>query len=155
MSVKDCDVGDIVELKTNKYTWKGQLLESYDPEILLLKLESGYNIGVRWDNIIETKILGKVKPLQKEKTTTRKNKDLPNVIMIITGGTISAKLDPKTGGVIYTDAGEVLKMAPGIDKVCNIVKVEKPFTKFSEDTSHKDWKKLAEVCEKHLNDEKC
>jgi len=76
------------------------------------------------------------------------------VIMIITGGTISAKLDPKTGGVIYTDAGEVLKMAPGIDKVCNIVKVEKPFTKFSEDTSHKDWKKLAEVCERHLNDDK-
>lgn len=153
MTNKEHKVGDIVEIKTNKHSWRGQILESYDSEIILIKLESGYNIGIRKDNALEVKILGKTEQSKKKYKKIKQNKELPNIVMIITGGTISAKLDPKTGGVIYTDAGELLKMAPGIDKICNIVKVEKPFTKFSEDISFKDWITLSEVCEKHLNDE--
>lgn len=151
MKDKEFKKGDLVEIKTNKYTWIGQLLESHDSEIILLKLNSGYNIGIRKDNALEVKILGKTEIPKSKKKRITQNKKLPNVIMIITGGTISAKLDPKTGGVIYTDAGEVLKMAPGIKDICNIIKIEKPFTKFSEDTSFKDWQELIAICEKHLN----
>ena len=44
--------------------------------------------------------------------------------MVITGGTISARLDPKTGGVISTDAEELLNIAPEIRDICNIVRVD-------------------------------
>ncbi len=74
--------------------------------------------------------------------------------MIITGGTISARLDSKTGGVIPTDAEEILNIAPEIKKICNLVRIESPFMKLSEEMDPKDWKKIAETAEKLLNDEK-
>lgn len=146
------DVGDFVELKTKDKVWSGYLLESYDYEILLLKLESGYNIGIRKEDILSEKILQKVSDVKKEKVKIEKNNELKNVVMIITGGTISSRLDPKTGGVISTDAEEILNIAPEIKNICNIVKIEKPFMKWSEDMFSDDWKVLAEVCEKNLND---
>jgi glutamyl-tRNA(Gln) amidotransferase subunit D len=73
--------------------------------------------------------------------------------MIITGGTISSRLDPKSGAVISTDAKEILNITPEIKDICNIVKIESPFMKWSENMSFTDWKKLAEICEQLLNDE--
>lgn len=154
MKTKIYSPGELVEIKTTDKTWTGTLLESYDSEIILLKLNSGYNIGIRENKILSIKTIKKPKQNIKEKTQIRKNKNLKNVVLIITGGTISSRLDPKTGGVISTDKEEILNLSPKIKELCNIVKIEKPFMKFSEDMSFNDWKKLTQVCEKYLNDPK-
>lgn len=153
MKTKSLNPGDKVELKTKSKTWQGNILQSHDPEIILLKLPSGYNIGIRESEILSAKTLEKHKDTKKEKQSTESNPKLPNVVMIITGGTISSRLDPKSGGVISTDKEEILNIAPELSKICNITKIETPFMKWSENMSYKDWKKMAEACLPYLEDE--
>ena len=50
--------GDKIELKTKTKTWEGHALESFNPEIVLLKLKSGYNIGIRENEILDAKKVG-------------------------------------------------------------------------------------------------
>ena len=151
MKTKTFQPGDKVSLKTKTREWEGHALESHDSEIILLKLKSGYNIGIRESEILDAKVLETSKETSTEKIEPEKNKNLPNVAIIITGGTISSRLDPKSGGVISTDKKEILNIAPEIKEICNPIIVS-PFTKFSEDMSHKDWKQLAETCEELLTD---
>lgn len=152
MKIKELSAGDKVKLQTKEKEWQGFVLESHDPEIILLKLESGYNIGLREDDIISVKVIEKIKPSEQKTVEIKPDKTLPNVAMIITGGTISSRLDPKTGGVIPTDEKEILNISPELRKICNISVIEKPFMKFSEDMSFSDWEVLAKTCEKLLND---
>lgn len=154
MKEKTINVGEKVSLRTASRTWEGNVLESYDSEIILLKLESGYNIGLRESEVLDVKVLEKAKQTEKKKPEIELNKKLPNIAMVITGGTISSRLDPKSGAVISTDEEEILNIAPEIKNICNISRVEKPFMKWSENMCYKDWKKLAETCEALLNDEK-
>ncbi len=154
MKVKEFDVGDFVEFNTKERSWTGFVLESYDSEIILLKLNTGYNIGIREGDIISAKLINKVEKINKEKFKAVNNKNLKNVVVIITGGTISSRLDPKTGGVLFTGAEEILNIAPELKEVCNVSKVVRPFMKWSEDMSSVDWKVLAEICEKELNSDK-
>lgn len=144
--------GDLVKLKTHEKEWVGIALESYNPEIILLKLNSGYNVGIKESEVLNLEVLEEAKKIEKKEFLFQKKEGLRNVAIIMTGGTISSRLDPKTGGVIATETEEILKIAPGINEICNIVKIAKPFTKFSEDMSYKDWKKIAEAAEKFLND---
>ena len=153
MKEKSLTVGDLVELRTSDKTWKGTVLESYDSEVILLKLESGYNIGIKERDILDAKILKRSENKETQTPQHQPNSKLPNVAMIITGGTISARLDPKTGGVISTDAEAILNMAPEIKEICNIARIEKPFMKWSENMCHKDWRKLAETTAELLNDD--
>ena len=153
MKTKIFSPGDEVALQTKSKLWKGNVLESHDSEVILLKLESGYNIGILEGEILNAKILEKVKPKERKEVVLEKNPKLKNVVVIITGGTISSRLDPKSGGVTPTYADDVLNIAPELKNICNITKIDTPFMKFSEDMSFLDWKKLAETCELYLNDE--
>ncbi len=154
MKEKTFTPGDKVKLKTKEKDIEGHILESYDSSIILLKLNSGYNIGIRESEILDIKVIEKSKQKKESQTKPEPNKTLPNIAMIITGGTISSRLDPKTGGVISTDEEEILKIAPEIKEICNIIKIEKPFMKWSENMSYKDWKELAKTCETLLNNKK-
>jgi len=153
MKIKTFHPGEKVSLQTKDKTWKGHILKSHDPDIVLLKLESGYNIGIREREILDARVLEKSVQKQIEEVKIPKNKKLPNIAMIITGGTISSRLDPKTGAVISTDIKEILNIAPEISKICNISKIESPFLKLSENMSPEDWKKIAETSERLLNDQ--
>jgi glutamyl-tRNA(Gln) amidotransferase subunit D len=117
-----------------------------------LKLDSGYNIGFNKKDISKIKTLKKSKVIE-EKIEIKKSNEKPNIAMIITGGTISAKLNPKKGGVDWLDTPESLfKFYPEIFEKVNIIKVEVPFMKATEDMDFKDWKKIANVAKKLLND---
>lgn len=152
MKTKTFNPGDKIEVKTKGRVWEGHVLESHDSEIILLKLVSGYNIGIREGDILDAKILEAAVVKKVEKVKEVKDESLPNVAIIITGGTISSRLDPKSGGVISTDKETILNIAPEIRKICNPILVS-PFMKFSENMSSADWGKVAEVCEKYLNDD--
>lgn len=151
MKEKMLNVGDKVVLKTREKDWTGNVLESHDSEVILLKLESGYNIGIREETILSVKVLEKAKEQEKKEIKLEKNEKLKNVAMIITGGTISSRLDPKTGAVKWTSVEDLFKIAPELKEICNITKIEKPFMKGSEDMSLKYWAQIAELAEKLLN----
>lgn len=143
--------GDIVEIETDKEILKGTLL-AQKGETLVLKLNSGYNIGIDQKRV---KKITKIKQGQKPgKIPTKKlthNKSLPNVTFIATGGTIGTHVDYDTGGVFMCRTPEeVLATTPELGDIINI-KTRSPFTVASEDMQVKHWQELAELIAKELN----
>ena len=43
--------GDYISIMTTKESTEGTLLESHEPDIFLIKLKSGYNIGIKKEDI--------------------------------------------------------------------------------------------------------
>jgi glutamyl-tRNA(Gln) amidotransferase subunit D len=147
--------GDYVEISLIKSSYEGILLQTPESEkgIILLKLKSGYNFGINRKDIVEIKILKKFSPREKKEVEIKKDKEKPNVAMIITGGTIASRLDPRTGGVDpLIKPADFFKFYPEIFEKVNVLKVEIPFTKASEDIDSKDWQKLAKTAGELLND---
>ncbi len=148
--------GDYVEIHLTRIIYEGVLLETPESEkgIVLLKLDSGYNIGFNQKDILEIKVMKKfdesssVSPIHPKQESSK-----PNIAMIITGGTIAAKLNSRKGGVDWLDSPESLfKFYPELFEKVNVSKVEVPFMKASEDMDFKDWQKMARVVKKLLDD---
>jgi len=147
--------GDYVEVHRDKEIYEGILLESPESEkgIVLLKLGSGYNIGLNKKDVREIKLLEK-REIVEDKIRIKHAEGKPAIGMIVTGGTIASKLDPKSGAVKWLEDPESLfKFYPEIFEIANVIKVEVPFLKGSENLDYKDWQKLAKVAEKMLNDQ--
>src|SRR3989339_315611 len=148
--------GDYVRINLIKQTYEGFLLESSneDKGIVLIKLNSGYNIGFYQKDILNIEVIKKGEIPKKESTELQKdsNSKKPNIAIIMTGGTIGARLNPKKGGVDYINTPESLfKTYPEAFKDVNIKEVEVLFKKDSSDLDYKDWKKIAKTAEKFLN----
>ena len=143
--------GDKVEIKINNKIEKGILLDSHDRGVLLLKLNSGYNIGLKKEDISYVKVIEK-KQEKKESKALKLSGKKPIIDFYLTGGTISSKLDPETGGVKWLiDAEELFGMYPEIFEVADI-RVYHPFMKSSENMNSKDWIRMAKLISKSLND---
>ncbi len=150
----EAKTGDYVELHLTRLIYEGILLESPESEkgIVLLKLDSGYNIGFHQKDILEIQVVKKAEK-KEDRNEIRKDTEKPNVAMIITGGTIAARLNPRKGGVDWlTSPKELFKFYPELFEKVNVLKVEVPFTKGSEDMDFKDWKKIARTTKKLLDD---
>ncbi len=148
---KKLKVGDKVEIDSNGKIEKGILLESYEPGVLLLKLDNGYNIGLKKDDVSKIKILEKRKE-EKKKEEIKLSGKKPIIDFYLTGGTISSKLDPETGGVKWLiNPAELFKIYPEIFDIVDI-RVKSPFMKASENMDSKDWTRLARLVGKSLND---
>jgi len=145
--------GDKIRISLIKEVYEGIFLESSEPGIVMLKLDSGYNIGLNKKDIVDIKVLEKFVENEEEDVELKKNNEKKNIAMIITGGTIAARLNPRKGGVDWLDTPESLfRFYPGVFDKVNIVKVEVPFMKASEDMDFKDWKIIAKIAEELLND---
>lgn len=144
--------GDKIEIIINGKSETGILLESPDAGILLLKLNNGYNIGFKKEDITEIKVIEKKKIKEKDETKFELSHQKPVIDFIITGGTISSRLDPKTGGVkSLINAKELFSMYPEIFEIADI-RVHIPFMKLSENMDSNDWIRIAKIVAKSLND---
>ena len=153
MSEKEVSPGDSVRLVTIKEEIEGTILETSEPEIILLKLKSGYNIGIKKEDIKDI-LLIKEKTEESEKIELKEKKNLPFIDIIITGGTISSRVDYKTGAVKWlTQPQELFKFYPEIFEIVNVRKIKVPFMKASENMSSDDWQVIAKECEESLNSE--
>ncbi len=144
--------GDRVILRLALDEIEGVILESADSSIVLLKLDSGYNIGINKEKILGAKL---VKKFRDEKKTANlpENKDLPSIGLVVTGGTIAAKLDSRTGGVHWlTDLGDFAKFYPEMFKKVNVKKIDTPFMIASESMTSEHWIKIAQSVKKMLDD---
>lgn len=150
---KNVEPGTRVKLHTKKGDYECVILESPESGIILVKLDSGYNIGIREEDILNLKVVKEKAVKEVEKKKIEQKKELKNIALVVTGGTIASKLDPKTGGVKWlTDADELLKFYPGLLDIANVVKIEAPFMKASENMGFGDWSKISEVVGNLLNE---
>ncbi len=156
MKPSKANPGDYIEIHLTRKIYEGTLLEAPETEkgIVLLKLDNGYNIGFNKKDILEIKLIEKAKKENEtDNVQIKKSPEKPNIAMIITGGTIASRLDPKTGGVKPLETPEDLfKFYPSIFEKVNVSKIEIPFMKASEDMDFKDWQKLARLTTNLLND---
>jgi glutamyl-tRNA(Gln) amidotransferase subunit D len=123
-------------IKTTKGEYTGIILprsETADALHIVLKLRSGYNIGILADAVTGVEILGRKEAHYKipEKEFPYDPKK-PRVKLLGTGGTIASRLDYRTGAVIPAfSPGELYGSVPELADICNL-ETEKLFGVFSE-----------------------
>ncbi len=146
--------GTKVKIKTIKDEIDGIMLESPDSSLYLIKLDSGYNIGIKKEEIVNIEEILETKQIKTKIKQINKNKNLPKIDMIITGGTISSRLDPKTGAVSWlTSPEDLFRFYPELLDVVNIRKIKIPFKKASENMDYLDWKEIAKQVQESLNNQ--
>jgi glutamyl-tRNA(Gln) amidotransferase subunit D len=141
-------VWDSVKIEAESGIFEGVILprnEMADPEHIVLKLYTGYNVGVRVPKIRRIDYVGR-----KEGHYAVPEREFPNdpnkanVVLLGTGGTIASRLDYTTGAVIPAfSPGELYSAVPELAEICNL-KTEKVFGIFSEDMSPREYVTLAE-----------
>ena len=143
-----------VEIETDKGIYEGIILpraEQADDLHVVLKLFTGYNIGLAVDRIKSIKEKGfkeahyKI-PEQDFPYDPRK----PNVTLLGTGGTIASRLDYRTGAVIPAfTPGELYGAVPELADICNL-KTEKLFGVFSENMGPHEYITTAKAIGKEI-----
>lgn len=146
-------VGKKVKISAEDQEFEGTLIFSYDPDVVLLKLTSGYNLGIeknKINKITEKKEKAEKKEKFKPKIVKPKT-GLPEVAFIVTGGTIASSLDYKTGAVKpLTRPDDIIAVAPKINELAKPI-IESPFMVLTENITAKHLKTLALAVEKALN----
>jgi glutamyl-tRNA(Gln) amidotransferase subunit D len=142
------------EIDTIRGGFQGTVLprsENDDDFHIVLKIETGYNIGVDVNTITSMKETHYKKANygipQKEFPYTE---GLPNVKLFGTGGTIASRLDYRTGAVIPAfSPGELYGAVPELAEICNL-ETEKVFAVFSENMGPKQYIALAKAIGKEI-----
>ena len=123
-------------ITTSKGEFTGIILprsETADPLHVVVKLRSGYNVGIAAEGITGVEILGRKEAHYKipEKEFPY-DPGKPRVKLLGTGGTIASRLDYRTGAVIPAfSPGELYGSVPELADICNL-ETEKLFGVFSE-----------------------
>lgn len=137
------------KLKTTRGDFEGIILpraENDDDDHIVLKLATGYNVGIAVDTIQEMDEVGykeaHYKIPEREFPTSP---DKPNVKLFGTGGTIASRLDYRTGAVIPAfSPGELYGAVPELADICNLT-TEKLFAVFSENMGPQQYIVLAKA----------
>ncbi len=117
--------------------------EHGDSNAVILKLNTGYNVGIIPTDPMEIEIISKGIP-PKPVTTLEKHRG--EVAVLGCGGTIASKIDYKSGAVYPAITPEELRMAfPQIEKVSTI-HTKQLFSIFSEDMSIWHWQEMVQAC---------
>ena len=138
-------VGDSVKILSD-ITYAGIIMPRYehsDENHLVLKLKSGYNVGLELEKIEKIeKIPTKVKETS-IKENLKNNPSLPKILLLSTGGTIASKVDYRTGAVTpVLTADELNSSVPELSKIANI-DTEVLFSEYSENITPEHWLKIA------------
>ncbi len=137
------------KLKTTRGAFEGIILprsENDDTDHIVLKLITGYNVGIAVDTIEQMDEVGykeaHYKIPEREFPTSP---DKPSVKLFGTGGTIASRLDYRTGAVIPAfSPGELYGAVPELADICNLT-TEKLFAVFSENMGPQQYIVLAKA----------
>ena len=136
-----------VEVESSNGSFVGIVLprsETADEQHIVLKMATGYNVGIAAESITAIKERGRREahykiPEQEFPTDVGK----PNVTLFGTGGTIASRLDYRTGAVIPAfSPGELYGSVPELADVCNLT-TEKLYGVFSENMAQEQYLALA------------
>ncbi len=147
-------VGDIIDLTSKGKGYKGILMPHHEfssEDILTIKLDSGYNIGIEFDDGCGLKLLEKGLNSEETKHDSKGDKGKPVVAVIGTGGTIASYVDYRTGAVHPALSAEDLAYStPELTEMANI-RAQVLYSIFSEDMTVKHWQSLARAAATELN----
>ena len=128
---------------------EGLLIPRYhsgrEENYIVLKLKTGYNVGVRVDAATDVSVLGKGEtPHFTRPALPHQKPDLPKVSIISTGGTIASKVDYRTGAVKPAlDSEDLYSVVP---ELADLAKIDAKvlLSVFSENIGPQQWAKIAE-----------
>lgn len=148
------EIGDIIRITKGEEKWEGILIprsESGDEYHIVLKMKSGYNVGIRIDQQSKLEKIGEgEKPTFIPPPLPEQDNRLPRVAIVSTGGTIASRVDYRTGGVrAALSASELYSVVPELAEIA-VVETEILFSIFSENITAKHWIATAESVSRHI-----
>jgi glutamyl-tRNA(Gln) amidotransferase subunit D len=149
-----CEVGDIVRIINEGKTYEGILIprsESGDNNHVVVKLKSGYNIGVRLSSSVKIEKIGKgTKPSFAAPPLPQQKQELPKVVIMSTGGTIASRVDYRTGAVRSAlSASDLYGVVPELADLAQ-VDTQIVFSLYSENITQEHWTKIAQTVAEHV-----
>ena len=123
----DAEIGDLIRITKGGQVYEGVLIprsEYGDDKHIVIKLRSGYNIGVRLTPDARVEKVGRgEKPAFVAPPLPEQNPALPKVSIISTGGTIASRVDYRTGAVRPAlSASDLYSVVP---ELANIARVDR------------------------------
>ena len=150
---KDVDVGDSIKVVSD-LTYEGILMPRYETSEdshIVLKLKSGYNIGIELSEITNIEKISSPKQIVEEKSVQKTDSSLPKILLLSTGGTIASKIDYRTGAVTPAlTASDLNDAVPEIANIANI-DAEVLFSEYSENLQPEHWVETAKKIESVAN----
>jgi len=144
--------GDSISVSSDTGEHKGILLPSNKPGTIAIKLPSGYNIGIKQENIQKIEVLetGKLpSSAAPSKKSAQPTKDFLTILGC--GGTIASRIDYRTGAVdAATSPQELVEAFAHLSK--KPLRARSVFSIMSEDITHLHWQKLAQAAADEIND---
>jgi len=147
LSKHGVSVGDSVSVSTHDGEMVGVLMPRYESasdNYIVIKLKSGYNIGIEVGMVKSmTKLKGETATVAKAREIVQ-DKSLPKIALISTGGTIASKIDYRTGGVrAALSASELYASVPELANHASI-DPEVLLSEYSENLKPEHWTMIAE-----------
>ena len=150
---KDVNVGDSIKVVSD-LTYEGILMPRYETSEdshIVLKLKSGYNIGIELTEITNIEKISSPKQIVEEKSVQKTDSSLPKILLLSTGGTIASKIDYRTGAVTPAlTASDLNDAVPEIANIANI-DAEVLFSEYSENLQPEHWVETAKKIESVAN----
>ena len=149
------EVHDRVRIENGDLTYEGLILPKHnfsEEDIIILKLDNGYNIGVSTEDAKMT-LISKAEKKNAVDYIKKENNELPDISILGTGGTIASFVDYKTGAVSPAiTAEQLVNSVKALDEVAN-VSAEPLFSLASEDMKPEHWEGMANKI-KEMHDKK-
>jgi glutamyl-tRNA(Gln) amidotransferase subunit D len=120
---KDIEIGDKIRIEKDGEVYEGILMPRVegDRDIIIIKLDNGYNIGIKYNKSLRIEKVSDFKPKEKERHPISFDSKKPTILILHTGGTIAARVDYRTGGVIASfEPEDLIEMFPEINEIANI-----------------------------------
>ena len=146
--------GCTLSIETSGKSYKGVLMPHHEfsgEDIVILKVKSGYNIGIRIDESAEIEVVSKPVERVKPESAEETKEGLKTIVLIGTGGTIASYVDYRTGAVHPAlSTSDMINAVPEIKEAANL-KAKVLFSIFSENMTVPHWQKLAEAIAEELD----
>tara|TARA_B100000809_G_scaffold148300_1_gene145766 strand:- start:328 stop:1617 length:1290 start_codon:yes stop_codon:yes gene_type:complete len=146
LKANQISVGDSVKILAD-ITYSGIIMPRYehsDDKHIVLKLNSGYNIGLEIAKIEKIEKNQSTKKIIEKDEKIEKIAGLPKILLLSTGGTIASKIDYRTGAVTpVLTAEELNSSVPELAKIANI-DTQVLFSEYSENIMPEHWLQIAE-----------
>ena len=148
LSDKNIELGDRVKINEKE----GRLMpkpDTGDQNIINLKLDSGYNIGLEPENI---ELVDKQEASKDQNDEINHEEDRPDILVLHTGGTIASRVSYEEGGVKPSyNVEDLVEMYPELASEVNLHS-ELVAQMLSENMEPEHWMEIAEMIDEVKDD---
>ena len=149
LSEAHVQIGDRITISTKDREFSGVLMPraqvGTDPDHVVIKLDNGYNIGIRMDSEARVRLVrtSTTRKRLAPREATEETQGLPNAAVLSTGGTIASRVDYQTGAVNPAlSAKDLYDAVPELRDHAN-VHAKVVMSVLSENIQPQDWTTIA------------